>query len=192
MLSEDTKTIASVLAGNSAAFSKLVEKYQRRLLGLMIHACGDRQLAEDMTQEAFARAYQKLSTYSGEAQFYTWLARVAMNLLASSTRRKRLENQNKRESMDVVADSLGDEVPPSESLELSETQRAVRDAIEQLDPQRREVLLLRDFDSMDYDAIATTLDIPIGTVRSRLHRARCELKEILQPRLSELGLGDNE
>ncbi len=192
MLSEDTKTIASVLAGNSAAFSKLVEKYQRRLLGLMIHACGDRGLAEDMTQEAFARAYQKLSTYAGEAQFYTWLARIAMNLLASSTRRKRLENQNKRESMEVVTDSLGAESPPSDSLELSETQRAVRDAIEQLDPQRREILLLRDFDSMDYDAIATTLDIPIGTVRSRLHRARCELKEILQPRVAELGLGDHE
>lgn len=192
MLSEDTKTIASVLGGNSAAFSKLVEKYQRRLLGLMIHACGDRGLAEDMTQEAFARAYQKLSTYSGEAQFYTWLARIAMNLLASSTRRKRLENQSKRESMEVVSDSLGEVSSPSDSLELSETQRAVRDAIEQLDPQRREVLLLRDFDSMDYDAIATTLEIPIGTVRSRLHRARCELREILQPRVAELGLGDHE
>lgn len=192
MLSEDKNTIASVIAGNSAAYGKLVEKYQRRLLGLMVHACGDRELAEDIAQEAFARAYQKLSTYSGEAQFYTWLARVAMNLLASSTRRKRIENQRRRESMDVVGDSLGGGAEPHEQIATSELQTAVRDAIAQLDNDRRQVLLLRDFDSMDYEAIAETLEIPIGTVRSRLHRARCELKEILFPRAAELGLDEHE
>lgn len=193
MLSEDLQTIERVRRGDSAAFAHLVERHQRRLLGLLAHACGDAELAEDIAQEAFARAYQKLATFSGQSQFYTWLARIAMNLLFSDRRRKRLENQARREGLDLALDANGfvnrsENAPPDHQMELLETQNCVRQAIEMLDEERRVVVVMRDFDGMDYEAIAESLEIPVGTVRSRLHRARLELKSILQRKAVQLGL----
>ncbi|MCA9134541.1 MAG: sigma-70 family RNA polymerase sigma factor [Planctomycetales bacterium] len=188
MLNEDQQAIEQVLSGETAAFTSLVERYQRRLLGLLSHACGDPNLAEDIAQEAFARAYQKLELFSGDSQFYTWLARIAMNLLCSDRRRKRIENQIPREGLEIALDAVGSTNRPDEQMEQSETQLCVRQAIAQLDEERRMVLLLRDFENLDYEAIAMTLDIPIGTVRSRLHRARLELKTILQEKAVQLGL----
>jgi RNA polymerase sigma-70 factor (ECF subfamily) len=189
MRTEDQTAIDNTLAGDSAAYAELVERYQRRLQGLLWHACGDRELAEDIAQETFARAYRKLRLFSGESQFYTWLARIAMNLLASDRRKKRIENQSQREGFDVVMDTVGSDSAPDARAEMNETQRCVREAIELLDEERRVVLLMRDFDGMDYDGIAATLEIPVGTVRSRLHRARQELRTILQQKAVQLGLG---
>lgn len=193
MLSEDQQAIEQVLEGDSAAYAAIVERYQRRLVGLLWHACGEVELAEDIAQEAFVRAYQKLTLFSGESQFYTWLARIAMNLLFSDRRRKRLENQMPREGFDVALDgddfsNRTDGMRPDQLLELDETQRCVRQAIDMLDEERRIVVLMRDFDGLDYDGIAQTLNIPVGTVRSRLHRARLELKTILQQKAVQLGL----
>ncbi len=193
MLSEDLQTIERVRSGDSAAFAQLVERHQRRLLGLLANACGEAELAEDIAQEAFARAYQKLALFSGESQFYTWLARIAMNLLFSDRRRKRLENQASREGLDVALDANGfvnrcESAAPEHPMELLETQSCVRQAIEMLDEERRVVVIMRDFDGMDYEAIAESLEIPVGTVRSRLHRARLELKSILQRKAVQLGL----
>ncbi len=193
MQSEDQQTIERVLSGDTSAFAAIVDRHQRRLLGLLVHTCGDAELAEDIAQEAFARAYRKLELFSGESQFYTWLARIAMNLLFSDQRRKRLENQTQRAGLAEALDSQGfanrqAEAAPDHQMELNETQQCVRQAIAMLDEERRAVVLLRDFDGMDYAAIAQTLEIPVGTVRSRLHRARLELREILQQNAVQLGL----
>lgn len=187
MLSDDQAAIDRVLDGDSAAYAELVERYQRRLMGLLAHACGSHHEAEDMAQETFARAYRKLHLFSGQSQFYTWLCRVAMNLLASQRRRKRVESQLSREGFDVALESVGLAEDAGGALELSEMQTQVRQAIGMLDIERRTVVLLRDFDGMDYEAIAETLEIPVGTVRSRLHRARLELKTILEQRIGNLG-----
>jgi RNA polymerase sigma-70 factor, ECF subfamily len=188
MLSEDQQTIAQILNGDSTAFGSIVDRYQRRLLGLLLHSCGDPELAEDIAQEAFARAYQKLEMFSGESQFYTWLARIAMNLLFSDRRKKRIENQLSREGLGNAVDVAGLDRRPDELMEWNETQRCIHQALQLLDEERRMVILLRDFDSMDYDTIAQTLGVPIGTVRSRLHRARLELKAILRQKSVQLGL----
>jgi RNA polymerase sigma-70 factor (ECF subfamily) len=195
MVSEDLQMIERVLNGDSSAYTPLVERHQRRLLGLLYHACGDAQLAEDMAQEAFARAFQKLDMFTGESQFYTWLARIAMNLLFSDRRRKRLENQSHRQGLDIALENDGfanrsDQSSPAQQMELDETQACVRRAIEALDEERRVVVLLRDFDGLDYQQIAETLEIPVGTVRSRLHRARLELRELLQKSAVQLGLSN--
>lgn len=187
MQNEDQQTIDRVLAGDTAAYAVLVGKYQHRLLGLLYNSCRDRNIAEDIAQEAFARAYRKLNLFAGNSQFYTWLAKIAMNLLVSSRRKKRIENQVAREGFDVAIDTVGSDESPEDNIELTETQQTVRDAIALLDEERRTVLLLRDFDGMDYEAISQALDIPVGTVRSRLHRARLELKSILQQKAVELG-----
>jgi RNA polymerase sigma-70 factor (ECF subfamily) len=193
MQSEDQQSIEQVLSGDSSAYRAIVDRHQRRLLGLLVHACGDCELAEDIAQVAFARAYQKLDMFNGESQFYTWLARIAMNLLFSDQRRKRLENQVSRAALDVALDSDGfanrrPNATPEQQMELNETQQCVRQAIAMLDEERRAVVVLRDFDGLDYEAIAEALGIPVGTVRSRLHRARLELRSILQQKAVQLGL----
>ncbi len=185
---EDTTAIEQALAGNQQAFAALVERYQSRLLGLLWHACGDRGLAEDIAQEAFVRAYRKLDTFAGDSQFYTWLAKIAMNQLISHRRRRRLESTKQQSGLEAALETVGHDLPPESGLELSETQKCVRAAIDILDEDRRTVLLLRDFDGHDYETIAQMLDIPVGTVRSRLHRARLELKSILQTKSEQLGL----
>ncbi len=187
MLSEDQAAIQRVLQGDNSAYTELVDRYQRRLLGLLYHACGNQVEAEDLAQETFTRAYRKLRLYSGQSQFYTWLCRVAMNLLTSQRRRKRIENQLPREGMDVALDTVGTGDQRDDELEKNEMRIQVRQAIAMLDVERRTVILLRDFDGMDYEAIAETLDIPVGTVRSRLHRARLELKSILEKKLGQFG-----
>ncbi len=182
-MNEDQQAIDQVLSGNLAAFEVLVTRHQRRLLGLLAHACGSRDEAEDLAQEAFARAFNKLHLYAGQAQFYTWLCRIAMNLLASDRRRKRLENQSKREGFEAASNSVGLYANVEKELERTEMQQCVQAAIALLDEEKRTVLLMRDFDGLDYEAIAQVLEIPVGTVRSRLHRARLELKDILEHRI---------
>ncbi len=186
IVNEDQKAIEQVLAGNLAAFEVLVTRHQRRLLGLLAHACGSRDEAEDLAQEAFARAFNKLHLYAGQAQFYTWLCRIAMNLLASQRRRKRLENQTRREGFETTANTFGLYADVEKELERVEMAECVHAAIALLDEEKRTVLLMRDFDGLDYDAIATVLEVPVGTVRSRLHRARLELKEILEQRVGKV------
>ena len=183
IVNEDQQAINQVLSGNLAAFEVLVTRHQRRLLGLLAHACGSRDEAEDLAQEAFARAFNKLHLYAGQAQFYTWLCRIAMNLLASDRRRKRLENQSKREGFEAASNSVGLYANVEKELERTEMQQCVQAAIAMLDEEKRTVLLMRDFDGLDYEAIAQVLEIPVGTVRSRLHRARLELKDILEHRI---------
>jgi RNA polymerase sigma-70 factor, ECF subfamily len=186
----DQQLIDAVRAGDQAGFDELFQRYHRRLFGLLWHACGNRDLAEDLGQEAFFRAYRKLHLYSGHAQFYTWLAKIAMNLLISYHRKRRIENQLAREGFDAAADSLQADNPPESKLESNETQQCVQQAIAMLDEDRRIVLLLRDFEEMDYEAIAHVLDLPIGTVRSRLHRARSDLKILIQSKAAQLGIAE--
>ncbi|MCC6510985.1 MAG: sigma-70 family RNA polymerase sigma factor [Pirellulaceae bacterium] len=187
MLSEDQDDITKVLQGDQAAYAALVGRHQRRLLGLLFHACGSRDEAEDLAQETFARAYRKLHLYEGRSSFYTWLCRVAMNLLISQRRRKSMENQNQREGFEVALNTVGDEHSAEQQVAREELRQCVQAAIALLDHERRAVILLRDFDGMDYEQIAETLEIPVGTVRSRLHRARLELKSILEQRVGQLG-----
>lgn len=186
MLIEDQNDIARVLSGDQPAYAELVQRHQRRLLGLLMHACGSHEMAEDIAQETFARAYQKLHLFEGRSSFYTWLCRVAMNLLANERRRKRLENQSSREGFDAVLLSNGVHGTAEQQIEKDELRQCVHAAIAMLDVDRRTVLLLRDFDGLDYEQIAVVLEIPIGTVRSRLHRARLELKSILEKRVGQL------
>ena len=186
MLTEDQNDIARVLNGDQLAYAELVQRHQRRLLGLLVHACGSREMAEDLAQETFARVFQKLHLFEGRCGFYTWLCRIAMNLLADERRRKRLENQAGREGFEMALLANADCTTAEQQVEKDELRQCVQRAIAMLDVERRAVLLLRDFDGLDYEQIAEALQIPIGTVRSRLHRARLELKSILENRVGQL------
>ena len=184
-MNDDSQLIHDTLAGNTQAFDQLVEKYQGRLFNTLAHALGDRQEAEDVVQDTFCQAFLKLSSFKGASAFYTWLYRIAFHTAASRRRRKRPEL-----SIDQKRDATGDE-PCDESEQAEETvlreERAtiVHQALDSLSEDHRSILVLRELDGCCYDTIASVLDLSPGTVRSRLHRARMQLRERLVDVLHE-------
>jgi RNA polymerase sigma-70 factor, ECF subfamily len=176
----ERSVLEAVKAGQTHRFEELVAAYQNRLFGAMFVMLGDRQDAEDITQEAFTRAFLKLEAFQAKSSFFTWLHRIAFNLAIDMRRREKRARNIGKVSMEVASESLeSSEASPSEESERSEAQQKIYDALAKIDPERRAVIALRDLQGMDYAEIADVLAIPIGTVRSRLHRARIELKEIL-------------
>jgi RNA polymerase sigma-70 factor (ECF subfamily) len=185
-VNDDAQLIGQTLAGQTAAFGQLVQKYQDRLHNTVVHVVGSAEDAKDVVQEAFVQAFLKLESFQG-ARFYTWLYRIAFNVAATHCRRRgamrsaerialgegRLGQREQGHPQDA-ADG------PSERLEREERCRQVRHAISQLPEEHRVVLVLREMDGCCYETIAEILDLPVGTVRSRLHRARMQLREQLK------------
>jgi len=180
---DDARLIDETLAGDRMAFGELVRRYQVRLFNTLLHVVGTREEAEDVSQEAFVQAFVKLDSFRGHSAFYTWLYRIAFNVSVSRRRRKRSEI-----SMDLHRERTGEEPEdageaPDEQLLREEQVRQVRAAIEALNEEHRAILVLREMEGCDYETIAEILDMPIGTVRSRLHRARLQLREQLKEML---------
>ncbi len=185
MEKSDHDLIKEVLAGKAQAFDALVQRYQNRLFGLIYHFVGNREDAEDLLQETWVLAYRKLQQFEGMSSFYTWLSRVAVNHTISQRRKKRLDQVLDRVPLENDSSSCG--TPGvEERLETSERNALIRWAINQLDMERRTVILLRDFDGLDYHQIAEVIQVPVGTVRSRLHRARLELHELLKDKIADM------
>ena len=179
----EQRLIERTLSGDSAAFGALLEPYQDRLFAATTYLVGNEEDARDVVQEACLKAFVKLRSFRGTSAFYTWLYRIAMNT-ALSWKRKRRETV----SVDAIRDGSGSEPEsadpaPGDSVEIRERQETVRRAISQLDEDARTIVVLREIDGMDYRTIAETLDIEIGTVRSRLFRARMKLRELLRDQL---------
>lgn len=182
-MNEDVRLIDEALAGNTKSFGELVQKYQNRLFNTMFHVVGSREEAEDVVQDAFVQAFVKLGSFQGASAFYTWLYRIAFNLSVSRRRRKRPEL-----SIDVVRETTGNDPLaengyPTELMERKESVEQVRRALETLQEDHRAILVLREIEGYCYEEISHILDMPIGTVRSRLHRARLQLREELEETL---------
>ena len=177
---QEQNVLAAVRAGQKHRFEELVAAYQNRLFGAMLAMLSDRQDAEDVTQEAFTKAFLKLEAFQAKSSFFTWLHRIAFNLAIDLRRREKRARNVGKVSMDVASESLrSSEASPSTQIEQNEVTRKIYEALAKIDPVRRSVITLRDLQGMDYAEIAEVLAIPIGTVRSRLHRARLELKVLL-------------
>jgi RNA polymerase sigma-70 factor, ECF subfamily len=182
-LSDDASLIAATLAGDSAAFGRLVELYQDRLYNSLLRVLGSAEDAADIVQDAFVQAYTRLETFRGGSAFYTWLYRIAFNLAMSHARR-----QHKAASLDGMKSNVGDEPmdgQPTAEASAIQQERAelVHAALAELSIDFRQVLVLREIDGCPYDEIAAILELPVGTVRSRLFRARLQLRDLLAPRL---------
>jgi RNA polymerase sigma-70 factor (ECF subfamily) len=182
-LSDDAPLIAATLAGDSAAFGQLVGLYQDRLYNSLLRVLGSAEDASDIVQDAFVQAYVKLDTFRGSSAFYTWLYRIAFNLAMSHARRGR-----KTTSLDEMKSGLGsepvdDQPAPEANMEQREQVEMVHAALAELSTEYRTILVLREIDGCRYEQIAEILDMPVGTVRSRLFRARLALREELTPRL---------
>ena len=182
-MSDDASLIAATLAGDTAAFGQLVGLYQNRLYNSLLRVLGSAEDAADIVQDAFVQAYTQLETFRGTSAFYTWLYRIAFNLAMSHARRG-----HKTASLDGMKSLVGDEPmdgQPTAEASAMQQERAelVHAALGELSMDYRQVLVLREIEGCRYDEIAEILDLPVGTVRSRLFRARLQLRDLLAPRL---------
>ena len=186
---EDEALVEQARAGDLAAFGRLASRYQDRVLNTCWRLCGQQEDAEDLAQETFLHALEAIGTFQARSRFYTWLYRIAVNL-AISHRRKRarsvrlsLQGQDGEFVGDQAAKLVGRVSPepqdPPARLSARETGRRLEQGLAELDDDHRAVVVLRDIEGLDYQRIAEILEVPIGTVRSRLHRARMELRRYL-------------
>jgi RNA polymerase sigma-70 factor, ECF subfamily len=179
----DTELIDAALAGKTDAFGQLVVRHQDRLYNTLVKVLGSADDARDVAQEAFVHAFQKLHTFRGNSAFYSWLFRIAMNAAISEKRKTRRMSASvdvAREQSGTEPADLHPESQPSHSLELSERQELVRTALSQLSEEFRTVLVLKEMEGLKYEEIADVVGCPVGTVRSRIHRARSEMREKLR------------
>ena len=182
-MTSDTQLIEATLRGESAAFGQLVRKYQDRLFNTLYHLTGNHEDASDLTQDAFVQAFVKLDTFRRSSTFYTWLYRIAFNRTASYYRGKKTTHSLDREQQATGREPVETDPGPCEQLEQEESRTQVREALARLSEEHRTILILREMDGCDYETIADIIEVPVGTVRSRLYRARAQmhilLKEIL-------------
>jgi RNA polymerase sigma-70 factor (ECF subfamily) len=179
-VNDDAQLIHQTLAGQSAAFGQLVLKYQDRLYNTVFHLVGNAEDAKDVVQDAFVQAFVKVDTLHSAGAFYTGLYRIAFNVAASRRRRRRPTVSVEQVRLAGGGEPVDGGSGPSERLEHAERCRQVRQAIAKLNDECQAVLVLREIDGCGYEAIAEILELPLGTVRSRLHRARRQLRDQLK------------
>ncbi len=168
--------IREALSGNSQSYGQLVERFQARLFNSMLQVVGTPDEAEDVVQDSFVQAYVKLDTFQGNSKFFTWLYRIAFNNALSRQRRKR-HDLSIEQSREITGSDPQDRVEsPDEPLLREERVSQVHQALHMLTAEHRSILVLREMEDRSYEDIAEILEINIGTVRSRLSRARAQLK----------------
>jgi len=179
---DDHRLIAECLGGKTASFGELVRRYQDRLYNTVYRLMENAEDAQDVVQEAFINAYQSLDSFKGDALFFTWLYRIAVNTAISHRRKKRVLariSSRKDDGLMEPADP-SDLSRPGYAMEQAEQEQKVHRAIARLSPEHRAVLVMKELEGQKYEEMAEALGVPIGTIRSRLHRARLELRELLE------------
>ena len=173
----DQKLVDQVMAGNKNAFNLLVMRYQHRVAALIARFVQDPQEVEDVAQEAFMKAYRALPLFRGDSAFYTWLYRIAVNTaknyLVARSRRPPAQDLEIDEVEPTETGSVLREIEsPEGSLSISELKAAIESALDSLPEELKTAFILREFSGLSYEDIAEVMDCPVGTVRSRIFRAR--------------------
>lgn len=177
---DDQDLIRRTLDGEREAFGHLICKYQDRLYNSVVQILRNEAEAEDVVQDAFVLAFTKLGSFKGNSAFFTWLYRIAYNVAITRLRRRKptvpIDGFDETGRLDFP----GSGPLPDDRIQLEEQSVQLNLAMTRLSDEHRVILVLREMDELDYDAISEILDLPIGTVRSRLHRARMRLRELLE------------
>lgn len=186
----DADVVALAQRGQEAAFRELVRRYERPVFSLVLRMVHDRTAAEDLAQDAFVKVLGRLDQYQPDFKFSSWLFKITNNLVIDHLRRRRLDTVSmsgaahavSAEEIEATAfDIAAPDASPLETLEARELGAAIERAIGQLRPEYRACVLLRHVEGQAYEEIAEALDLPLGTVKTYLHRARQELREALGP-----------
>jgi RNA polymerase sigma-70 factor (ECF subfamily) len=189
----DAYLVERALDGDLAAFEKLVARYQNKIIGYVGRMTdGDREEAEDITQETFIKAYRSLDSFRGQASFSTWLYKIATNLCIDRARTKKRRPQQAYsldEPVDRDEEKGAREIPdnryePGKGVERDEMRALVRETVAEMPEKMRQVLIMCDLQGMPYEEISRILDVPLGTVKSRLFHARADLARRLRPYMS--------
>jgi RNA polymerase sigma-70 factor (ECF subfamily) len=192
---DESKFIERLRARDERAFNDLVKQYERRIFGLLLRMIGRRDEAEDLAQEVFVQVFKAIGTFRGESKLSTWIFRIAMNLSKNRTKylaRRRTDSQDhfagpgEELPLHGARDSnMGNIDRPDDLLSGVELEAIVERSIAELEPEFREVLILRDVEDMSYEEIAEITGLADGTVKSRIHRARLQLKHAVELALGE-------
>jgi RNA polymerase sigma-70 factor (ECF subfamily) len=185
----DAALVERVLNEDLAAFEQLVSRYQNKITGYAARMLNDPTEAEDVAQETFIKAYRSLASFRGESSFSTWLYRIATNLCIDRVRKIKRSPKpaySLDEPFDKEEDKGGREVAdltfePSIAIERDEVRRRVRETVAEMPEKLRSVIVMCDIQGMSYESIAQVLDVPLGTVKSRLFHARADLARRLKP-----------
>jgi len=189
----DAELVTRVQAGDKQAFDLLVIKYQRKIMRLLSRMIRDPAEIEDVAQEAFIKAYRALPQFRGESAFYTWLYRIAINTarnwLASNKRAPSTPSAFENEEGETFneSDVLTDGSNPESEMASRQIAETVNKAINDLPEELRNAIVMREIDGMSYEDIAQSMNCPIGTVRSRIFRAREAIATRLRPLLGDTG-----
>lgn len=193
-IANDSDLAARAKSGDSTAFEELVARYQHRIYNVCYRMCHNHADALDLTQTAFLKAYEALPRFQIQARFYTWLFRIAVNTTLSHRR-----NQRRRPTLSLSGGDDEDRMyeppapangsDPAGDAERDELHRELEEALQRLDDEFRAPVVLRDVEGLDYAAIAEILEVPVGTVKSRIFRGRTMLREMLKHEGSHLDAG---
>jgi RNA polymerase sigma-70 factor (ECF subfamily) len=189
----DAELVARVQRGDKQAFDLLVLKYQRKIMRLLSRMIRDPGEIEDVAQEAFIKAYRALPQFRGDSAFYTWLYRIAINTarnwLAQNNRRPSTPSAQENEDGETfdATDNLTDSSNPESEMASRQIADTVNKAMNDLPEDLRNAIVMREIDGMSYEDIAESMNCPIGTVRSRIFRAREAIATRLRPLLGDTG-----
>lgn len=193
---DDSVLVQQSQGGDITALERLILKYQNRIFNVVLKMCGNQDDAAELTQETFVKVIESIEKFKGRSSFYTWLFRIAVNLTLNHCQRHARTATQSLDAEDLERDGAADQVlkemlsderavDPAVVAQSRELCDLAMDALLKLDEPQRAIIVLRDIEGMNYTEIADVLNIELGTVRSRLSRARGTLREILEAMVNE-------
>ncbi|MGA2447798.1 MAG: sigma-70 family RNA polymerase sigma factor [Polyangiaceae bacterium] len=191
---EEARLLERLIARDERAFFSLVRSYERRVFALVLRMLGNRAEAEDVAQEVFVQVFRSVALFRGDSKLSTWIFRIAVNLCKNRNKYLRVRHADTQQPLGTDDGSAlgpnsgpyaGQFARPDEMMAGRQVEAIVQRAILELDPSFRECLLLRDVEDMSYEEIASVTGLPEGTVKSRIHRARAQLRGIVEEALGE-------
>jgi len=191
----EAQFVARLVARDESAFNELVGAYERRVFALVFRMLGRRDEAEDLAQEVFVQVFKAIDQFRGDSKLSTWIYRIAVNLCKNRSKYLSRRHAGEQDDIDAMAErapltsgkgvSVGTISRPDELVEGMQLEMVVKRAIAQIDPEFREVLVLRDVEDLSYEEIAAVTGLPDGTVKSRIHRARAQLRALVEKAMGE-------
>jgi RNA polymerase sigma-70 factor (ECF subfamily) len=191
----EAEFVQRLVARDETAFNLLVVTYERRVFALVFRMLGRRDEAEDLAQEVFVQVFKAIDQFRGDSKLSTWIYRIAVNLCKNRTKYLSRRHASEQDDVDAMHDraplsaakgvSVGDISRPDELVEGMQLEAIVKRAIDKIDPEFREVLILRDVEDMSYEEIAAVTGLADGTVKSRIHRARAQLRALVEKAIGE-------